>query len=752
VKRPVVRTLLPYFISAVITTLLLLVALRLPMSRLDVPYSLQGDTLDKLAQIHNVAETGWLFHNDRLGYPFGYDRLDFPRFDSLNYAIMGLIAALTGQSGLAMNLYFILGFYLVAFSALYSLKRLGLDTGPALLCGLLYSFLPYHVLRGVTHLTNGTYFLVPLAMLVLFWLARNQLEFGAPASRRRWVFALLVALTIPLQTPYNGFFFAMLCLVAGSIALAHKLHWRTALPTLALLVAVGAAFMLERVPTQLHARATGEISIVERQPFEADSLSLRLNQVLLPTDGHRLSAVAEAKHGFDVAMKMDAPNWPNNQYLGVLGVLGFAALLWALARAAAGRGISGSIPSSDVEGAVRIAAVFAIAIVLLATTSGVGTLLSYWVTSKVRAYNRIEPFFAFAAVLGTGWLLQATVQRVRTIWLRHALLVVVGTFALWDTTVKPTFEDHTGVVADFDRARDYFESVEQRLDKGAAVFQLPVVWYPEHPPVGLMGDYQEFMPWLLTRSLRFSYGGAHGRPGYAWGKLAEGLPVTDMLARVHSLGFAAILVDTNAYTDDSARKAVTDDLARVLRQPPSISADNRWWLFALGDCCGAPVAQIEADKAPKVFAYAADGTPLSFTMKGMGWAYVAGGWSEAEDWGTWSLGKEARLLMRLDPVAKGAMVLSMDTRMTVGPKVPERRLRILCNGQVVGEALYTQDDDGKLLSMNIPAGLVGDDGLLELQFFVTPQTTPLELGINADRRPLGIGLVEMTLRAADQLH
>jgi hypothetical protein len=58
---------IPYLAIAIATSVLLLLMVRLPLSRLDVAYTFGGDAMEKLAQIQNVAETGWLFHSYRLG-------------------------------------------------------------------------------------------------------------------------------------------------------------------------------------------------------------------------------------------------------------------------------------------------------------------------------------------------------------------------------------------------------------------------------------------------------------------------------------------------------------------------------------------------------------------------------------------------------------------------------------------------------------------------------------------------------------
>jgi len=733
---------LPYVAITVIVTVLLLFAVRVPLSRMDVPYKYSGDTIDKVAQIRNVAETGWLFHNDRLGYPFGYDRLDFPRFDSVNYAVMGPIAAATRQAGLAINLYFIAGFFLIGFAAFHCLRRIGANVGVAVVCALVYTFLPYHLSNGVEHLTNGTYFLVPFGMLALIWLAQGRLA-GADA-RKYWPLALATAVLLPLQTPYNGFFFALLCPVAGAIALARRASWRAAIGCLALLLAVGVTFAAELTPMFLHSLANGTAaSTGERVPYAADVFSLRLHQVLLPTVWDHLKWVAHAKRGFDQAMHMDQPYTEvSNQYIGALGVLGFVALFWVLARATR-QGARAA--DTDLERATQVVAILAICVLLIAMSSGVGAIIAYWVTSKVRAYSRILPFLAFACTIGAAWILQTALQRVRNAALRQVFVSVVGILALFDVTVAPMFGNRGADVAAYDRDRAYFSSMEARLGDGATVFQLPVVWYPEHPPVGAMGDYEEFKPFLLTRTLRFSYGSSRTRTGYRWGKFVEQSSPAEMVARTHAMGFRALLVDTSAYADAATRDSTTAALTHASGQPPMVSSDGRWWTFPLEGCCGAEVPPIAPGEAPDLFDYAVASKPLRFGTDGYGALYATGSWAAPEDWGMWQLGTEAGLRMRLQPPTQDALVVTLDTRMLVGSKLPERRLRVECNGAIVADVTYSQAAPARQLRLDIPRGLIGEDGVLALRFEVTPPATPLSAGVSADARPLALGLSQLEI-------
>jgi phosphoglycerol transferase len=496
----------------------------------------------------------------------------------------------------------------------------------------------------------------------------------------------------------------------------------------------------------LHVLHEGKPSLVaDRTPGEAQVYSLQLNQVLLPTIVDRRRAVAREVAAFDDAMGVPATE-VRNQYVGLLGVIGLAALMLALCRATSMYALPDG--ESDTENAVRIVAVLAIAVLLLAISSGLCTLIGYWVTAKIRAYNRIFPFFAFACLLGGGWALQAATARIGRGWLRNVVITLVGAYALFDVLVRPPFALRANDIADYDRARAYFAGVEQQLGVDAAVFQLPAVWYPEHPPVNGMGDYEEFKPFLFTKSLRFSYGGGHDRNGYRWSKFVENLPAKDMIAQTHAMGFAAILIDGTAYATDESRKSATDALAKLLPDPPTVSQDGRWWLFPLQGCCGGLVAQIEPDQVPKIFAYAIDGGPLSFAAGGAGILYSGGGWQDPESWGTWTTDTRARLRMRIEPAPDGALALMLDTQMMLGPKLPTRTLHIECNGRRILDVVYTAATATQSLRLDIPAGLVGADGLLELDFTTTPQASPLSAGVNDDPRPLGVGMIAFSITRA----
>lgn len=735
------RRCVPYLLIAIATSLLLLLVVRLPLSRLDVAYTFGGDAMEKLAQIRNVAETGWLFHSDRLGYPFGYDRLDFPRFDSLNYVFMGPLAAISGEAGLAMNLYYIAGFYLIAFAAFWSLRRIGVRGGAAALGALLYAFLPFHVLRGVPHLTNGAYFLVPLAMTVLVWIARGDFAGNRPGIRSRWAVAIVVALLIPLQTPYNGVFFAFLCLVAAALVIARRPQLRVALPALVLVAATAASFCAEQLPVLLHARDVGaNAGLTDRPPLDAELYALHLNQVLLPPREHRVVALAQAKRRFDTAMGFDVPYYEvRDQYIGAVGVFGFVVLLWSLARATSRRESTTTASADELETNMRILALMAVCVLLLAMSSGLGGLVAYFVTTKIRAYNRILPFLAFPCLAAGCWVLQSGLGQIGNRWWRTALLSAIGLLALYDSVLQQPLAQRNADIASFDRDRTYFATVEQRLGAGAALFELPAVWYPEHPSVGGMTSYEEFRPFLLNRSLRTSYGSALGRRGYSWGMTVSQLPPEAAVAEWRRAGFSAILVDARAYPDPAALAAVVSPLSAHLATPPLVSDDKRWWTL--------PLSTTPSTQVPDLIEPVEQGIPIRFRSGERGGLYAGDGWAAPEPWGIWSLGRQATLLLRLAPV-RGPLMLEVKGHVLTGPTMTHRHLRLSANGTTVANIDVLSGE--QTLRFPLPVPSTTADGVLRLQFDVAPEASPQSLDLSTDGRHLGIGLEELTLTAVAQ--
>src|SRR5207253_5511652 len=174
ISRPAwFRNFAGYLTAATLCIGILMWLLELWRVDLAAPFTYAADSLFYEMLVQSTVENGWYLHNDRLGAPYGLDMRDFPLADSLHFAIVRLIGLATPNPIVAFNVFFLLTFPLTAVIALFVLRRFAVSYGPALIASLLYAFLPYHLLRNC-QLFFAAYYLVPLMVLVIVWLQRDD--------------------------------------------------------------------------------------------------------------------------------------------------------------------------------------------------------------------------------------------------------------------------------------------------------------------------------------------------------------------------------------------------------------------------------------------------------------------------------------------------------------------------------------------------------------------------------------------------
>src|SRR5207249_2249333 len=101
-------------------------------------------------------------------------------------------------------------FPLTTLSAYTVMRQLRLGHGVCLLASLLFTFLPYHLGRNVTHLFLASYYLVPLMILVILWVFREP-KLTCP----KWLISILVCVLVSSAGIYYAFFGCFFLLISG---------------------------------------------------------------------------------------------------------------------------------------------------------------------------------------------------------------------------------------------------------------------------------------------------------------------------------------------------------------------------------------------------------------------------------------------------------------------------------------------------------------------------------------------------------
>jgi phosphoglycerol transferase len=540
-----------------------------------------GDSLFNVLLAQNIEETGWYEENYRLGAPGTLELYTFPATilgPMLAFKVLGIVLT----PGAVVSAFYLLGWPLAAMVAAWVFLKLDLSPPLATGMGVLFAALPAHAIRGEPHLFLANLALIPPSLLTAHALARQ----GLSTRGRIWAFAF--ALILGASDAYYAFFGSLFVLLGAAIGGFQHRRLRRVLDALTFAALAVLGIVLATLPTLLR----GVESVAERTPADSSLLGIKLGQLLMPVISHRYPPFARLSGRYLAGES--APGLATESVATALGWIGSLGLLLLFAHLLGFR-----LPSARPE-STTVFASFAVVAILFATVGGFSSLFVTFVSPQIRAHNRISVFVAFAALAATGLLVQGLLERQpgggrgTRAWITAALLTVFG---VWDQSSLMAIPNHAENARDWAVDREWVAKAEERLPRGAMVFQLPWIPFPESPPQEGTHNFEALRPILHSHSLRWSYGATKNSPTDLWQRAVLAMPPAEMVAVLRTAGFAALVLDRSGYNDNAMKLGT--QLRRRLGPPLVASADRRWELFSLS--AERPVGDLDRLPEPEVF-------------------------------------------------------------------------------------------------------------------------------------------------------
>ncbi|MEO6630056.1 MAG: hypothetical protein ABIP03_15985 [Aquihabitans sp.] len=564
---------------------------------LGLPFDTRSDATLISMMTKTIEQRGWYYNQPRLGAPFGQQFYDFPHGgESIQLFAMKVLTWLTGDWGLAMNLYFLAGTGVLAAVTFGVLRHLRFGPVVSAVAALIFTFMPYHFTHGEMHLWRSTYYTAPLAALLLVWATSWRERFlveptktGCGSLRRnlrvrRVLFAVVVAMIVAGSETMTTAF-TMTLLASGAVVGA--IRWREPQRLLvsgALVLVMAGTFGVLSAPTINFYRVYGSNSeAAGRIVTESEWYGLKLSRLVTPQGGHRSPVLSSV--GNKAQEDSIVPS-EGGQALGLLGTAGFLGAVYG-AIGGRRRRIEGLDVAPGWDRAVLRdhAGVFTLLAILFGTIGGLSVLLAVAGFAQVRVWDRILliiAFFAMTTVLMwsesvVAWVRRRHPHRSRAIL--GVAAVAVLAFGLWDG-IPPVRQPYAQIKAQHASDRAFVADIEALMPDGAAIFQLPVLPFPEVKPPGLMLDYDPLRGFLADNgTLRWSYGSIKGRPSGDWQTyLRDYVGPVAGLPGLLGLGFTGLWVDTYGYTDGGVEIAQISD---VVGGEPLTSPDGRFLFFDL---------------------------------------------------------------------------------------------------------------------------------------------------------------------------
>jgi phosphoglycerol transferase len=575
-----------YLATIILSLFILTWVMRLERAEFGIPFTYQGDSLFYHLVIKGVVDHGWFLDNPTLGMPYGLDLRDVPTSDNnLYFVLIKFISFFTSDYTVILNLFFLLGFPLTVVISYYVLRQFGISYFSAALCSLLYTFLPLHFIRGQHHLFLSSYYLVPLMVMVIIWVSTEAIKLtdeqsgwlGLSLRQPKLIASLAICLLISASGFYYAFFTCFFLLVAGILVALRRRQFRPLILPGILLTVIFVGGVANLFPSLMSAYLRGTTPIVKRHPADADIYGLKIAQLLMPITGHRITWLRQLKENYNLRLLV---NESDTAALGIVGSCGFLLLLWWLfMRKPEVR----RMDEGGSDGLLNHLSLLNASAILLGTIGGLGSLVAFFISPQVRAYNRVSVFIAFFSFLAVGLFLDRVRQRYATTKRRrmifYGLLVVVLGVGIVDQRSHNYIPDYAKLRSEFRHDAAFVKGIQAAMPEGAMIFQLPMVSFPENPRVNRLNDYDLVKGYLHSTRLRWSYGAIKGRENDAWQRWVTSKPAPDLVGALALAGFDGIYIDRNGYTDNGAK--LEAELAGVIGRGPMISNNARLIFFDL---------------------------------------------------------------------------------------------------------------------------------------------------------------------------
>ena len=512
---------------------------------------------------------------DKAGGADGLEQFDIPNTDKFQILMIAIIGGLTKNPYLASNLFYVLCFFLVGYTACYTARKLGVGRFGSIVAGVLYAFSTF-MLKRYYHLWLCAYFMIPMAVLVAVEAMTGKNAGKTEKARNIYYKGLIISFLCAFSDLYYAYFScalfsiaAIYCIVSDDAAERLE-HLKRNLSYIVMTV-VGCFICI--IPNLLywHRNPINTDNDLYRRPvYQTEQYALRITQMFLPSDEHRIPLLRNittcyedsfSMQNMDIFFKKYFINENVSVALGVVAVIGVVLAFITLMQR----------EKSVLAKCLSIQVVF---ILLIATAGGVSSLISVFANLPVRAYNRMSIVIMFCALILSVLFLEKMLTRIKNnvlVGLIYGIILVLGFFD--QTYTIRQNKAFVNVEQFFQGIASYSES-----DGEQVVFALPYLDWPDK------GNHLYLIGLTEGAGDKWSAPAPEGRNEARWQRFVNSLETVQMIDTIKACGYTGVYLDAESYRleyDADVADIALKSLVSALGEPDVSDPVNSLYYWSL---------------------------------------------------------------------------------------------------------------------------------------------------------------------------
>ena len=579
-------------VQFMITLILVIIGTLLAMWRRGVGFSsliyiqAHGDGLGMYALAKGIFENPWSIWNEQLGYPNGFSVIGQPGMNWVHFFSLWILVWIIGQPIAAVNFLFFLGFGLAVTSAWWILRFYKVRISLALVLAFSFAFIPEHWHRQ-SHLYLSLYWTIPLSCFYLIQINNGGFAnyFRLEDSRNKSIFRASIFGIFLVFLVQQGVYYAFFTfiLTAGTFAIrliVNRRLDRDLKVSLAILVS-HATLMIGSlaIETKLASWSGTNLEAFARSQFESLLYGGLMPQLIYPWPGSSLYLASDAARQFPDALSRLSVDGNENQIWqglipGLCISIAILYLVFSLVKSSKAKSLENS----------QIISIAMLVGILFYIAGGLGFILAV-INPQIRAWNRLSFHISFLAILLVGIMVSRLIDQSKEKLNRQRHLVtglvaaVLAIVLALDSFPKGLNLDVTGYKIETNELKSWVGSIETQTGGNCPILQLPFVSYPEMPPTLQMDIYEQFLPYLFSQDLKFTFGAMKKSKLSNWQNNLPRKIDANLMKLAAGNDFCAITWDSLGLSPEDLNKL--KDTAKSLNLDIVQSASGRWGSISL---------------------------------------------------------------------------------------------------------------------------------------------------------------------------
>lgn len=580
-NRNLLQEALCYIFLVFLTLIILIWALELEDKDLNVPFSYTIDAFGPLKEVKNLILGNGLYDMPQLAAPLGgTEELTIKGF-VWHFFLLKILTLFFDEAGMVINLYYLLGFLFTSITAFWVARKCKISNPVSIVVGIVYTLLPYHFYKGTFHIFYASYYLIPLACLVILNLICEEKvsEDFFQNKKIAMVYGIIISILVGLSDTYYGALFCILLFFSGVIGAFCNKKISCIKKSICYILLTGLSVVMAIAPTWLYTffNETSNVFSSERSLFDIEFYSLKLSHLILPMHGHRIDFLNELRIAYD----QNSVTAHESSYaaLGILMTVGLVISVFCVFIKTKGR-------NSDIISSCGKINLF---VLLVCSIGGLNVLIGLFLTTSIRSYARIVVFLAFFSALSIGLATDVLINWIPIKSKKNITIVIscflicigvfdqispnftkLGYYEVFSNSINRPYKEIEKI---YESDRAFIEKIEGIVDDGAMILQLPIVSNSIYDvyPNGSSGAYGVARPFLHSSGkTRWSQGAQKGDDNDRWLTILNTYQYKDIIKIASIVGFSGIYIDTIGF-DKSELDILLSYLNEVTEKKPIIS-------------------------------------------------------------------------------------------------------------------------------------------------------------------------------------